>query len=162
MLGVGGSALVAKTLGENDIPRARRYFTMMMYLMLGTSVFFTILGIVILRLVAYLFGATEAMMSDVMTYGTICLVFNTALQAQYTFQSYLVTAEKPKMALGVVIAAGVTNMVLGYVFMAFFPYGRDRRGSGNRAESVRRGDHSFRLVPEQAESVRTAVHKNEV
>lgn len=66
------------------------------------------------------------------------------------------------MVLGVVIAAGVTNMVLDYVFMAFFPYGRDRRGSGNRAESVRRGDHSFRLVPEQAESVRTAVHKNEV
>ncbi len=51
--------------------------------------------------------ATEAMMSDVMTYGTICLVFNTALQAQYTFQSYLVTAEKPKMALEVVIAAGL-------------------------------------------------------
>lgn len=62
MLGVGGSALVAKTLGENDIPRARRYFTMMMYLMLGTSVFFTILGIVILRPVVYLFGATEAML----------------------------------------------------------------------------------------------------
>ena len=62
MLGVGGSALVAKTLGENDSPRARRYFTMMMYLMLGTSVFFTILGIVILRPVVYLFGATEAML----------------------------------------------------------------------------------------------------
>ncbi len=62
MLGVGGSALVAKTLGENDIPMARRYFTMMMYLMLGTSVFFTILGIVILRPVVYLFGATEAML----------------------------------------------------------------------------------------------------
>ena len=120
MLGVGGSALVAKTLGENDIPRARSYFTMMMYLMLGTSVFFTILGIVILKPVAFLFGATEAMMDDVVTYGTICLVFNTALQAQYTFQSYLVTAEKPKMALGVVIAAGVTNMILDYVFMAAF------------------------------------------
>ena len=35
---------------------------MMMYLMLGTSVFFTILGIVILRPVVYLFGATEAML----------------------------------------------------------------------------------------------------
>lgn len=123
MLGVGGSALVAKTLGENDIPRARRYFTMMMYLMLGTSVFFTILGIIILKPVAFLFGATEAMVNDVVTYGMICLIFNTALHAQYTFQSYLVTAEKPKMALGVVIAAGVTNMILDYVFMAFFRMG---------------------------------------
>lgn len=123
MLGVGGSALVAKTLGENDIPRSRRYFTMMMYMMLGTSVFFTITGIVFLKPIAHLFGATEAMMGDVVTYGAICLAFNTALQAQYTFQSYLVTAEKPKLALGVVIAAGVTNMVLDYVFMAFFSMG---------------------------------------
>lgn len=123
MLGVGGSALVAKTLGEGDIPKARRYFTMMMYLMLGTSIFFTVVGIAVLRPVAYLFGATEAMIGDVMTYGTICLLFNTALQAQYTFQSYLIVAEKPKLALGVVIAAGVSNMILDYVLMAVIPMG---------------------------------------
>ena len=123
MLGVGGSALVAKTLGEGDITRARRYFTMMMYLMLGTSIFFTIVGIAVLRPVAYLFGATDAMIGDVMTYGTICLLFNTALQAQYTFQSYLIVAEKPTFALTVVIAAGVSNMVLDYLLMAVIPMG---------------------------------------
>lgn len=123
MLGVGGGALVAKTLGEGDIPRARRYFTMMMLLMLGTSIFFTAVGIAVLRPVAYLFGATDAMIDDVMTYGTICLLFNTALQAQYTFQSYLIVAEKPKLALGVVIAAGISNMLLDYVLMAVIPMG---------------------------------------
>ncbi len=123
MLGVGGSALTAKTLGEGDIPRAQRYFTMMMKLMLFTGVFFTVLGIAILRPVAYLFGATEELIDDVMTYGTICLLFNVALQAQYTFQSYLVVAEKPKLALGVVVAAGVTNMVLDWLFMAVFHMG---------------------------------------
>lgn len=123
MLGVGGSALVAKTLGEANIPKARRYFTMMMYLMLGTSVFFTVVGIAVLRPVAYLFGATDAMIGDVMTYGTVCLLFNTALQAQYTFQSYLIVAEKPKLALTVVIAAGVSNMILDYLLMAVIPMG---------------------------------------
>lgn len=123
MLGVGGSALTAKTLGEGDIPRAQRYFTMMMKLMLFTGVFFTALGIAILRPVAYLFGATDSMIEDVMIYGAICLLFNTALQAQYTFQSYLVVAEKPKLALGVVVAAGVTNMVLDWLFMAVFHMG---------------------------------------
>lgn len=123
MLGVGGSALTAKTLGEGDIPRAQRYFTMMMKLMLFTGVFFTALGIAILRPVAYLFGATDSMIEDVMIYGAICLLFNTALQAQYTFQSYLVVAEKPKLALGVVVAAGLTNMVLDWLFMAVFHMG---------------------------------------
>lgn len=123
MLGVGSSALVAKTLGEGDVHLARRYFTMMMYLMLGSSVVFTALGIAVLRPAAYLFGATEAMIGDVMTYGTICLLFNTALHAQYTFQSYLITAEKPKLALWVVVAAGVSNMILDYVLMAVIPMG---------------------------------------
>lgn len=123
MLGVGGSALVAKTLGEGDIPRARRYFTMMMYLMLGTSIFFTVVGIATLRPVAYLFGATDGMIGNVMIYGTICLLFNTALQAQYTFQSYLIVAEKPNFALAVVVAAGISNMVLDFLFMAVFKMG---------------------------------------
>ena len=121
MLGVGGSALVAKTLGEGDIPKARRYFTMMMYLMLGTSIFFTVGGILVLRPVAYWFGAKNHMIEDIQTYGTICLLFNLALQAQYTFQSYLVVAEKPKLALAVVVIAGVSNMILDYLFMAVIP-----------------------------------------
>lgn len=123
MLGVGGSALVAKTLGEADIPRARRYFTMMLYLMVGTSIFATAAGTLALRPVGYLFGATDAMIEDVVTYGTICLLFNIVLQAQYTFQSYLIVAEKPKFALAVVIAAGVTNMVLDFLFMAVWKLG---------------------------------------
>lgn len=123
MIGVGGSALVAKTFGEGDIHRGQRYFTMMMYLMFGSSILLTGVGIAILRPVAYLFGATDAMIGDVMTYGTVCLCFNVAQHAQYTLQSYMIVAEKPKFAMSVIIMAGVTNMILDYVFMAFFHMG---------------------------------------
>lgn len=123
MLGVGGSALTSKTIGEGDVPKARRFFTMMMYLMVASGVLFTALGILLLRPVAVLFGATEAMMGDVVAYGTVCLLFTTALQAQYTFQNYLIVAEKPKLALGVVVVAGVTNMVLDWFFMAVLGMG---------------------------------------
>lgn len=123
MLGVGGSALVAMTLGEGDKNRASRYFTMMMYLMLGTSVLCTGIGIICIRPVAYLFGATDSMIGDVVLYGSICLLFNLALQAQYTFQSYLIVAEKPKFAFAVVIAAGVTNMVLDFLLIAVLKLG---------------------------------------
>ncbi len=123
MIGVGGSALVAKTFGEGDVHRGQRYFTMMMYLMFGSSILLTGVGIAILRPVAYLFGATDAMIGDVMTYGTVCLCFNVAQHAQYTLQSYMIVAEKPKFAMSVIIMAGVTNMILDYVFMAFFGLG---------------------------------------
>lgn len=123
MLGVGGSALVAKTLGEGNIQKARKYFTMMIYLMVATGIFFSVVGIVFLKPVAYFFGATDTMINDVVTYGTVCLIFNTALQAQYTFQSFLVVAEKPKFALTVILVAGVSNMILDYVFIAIFKMG---------------------------------------
>lgn len=63
------------------------------------------------------------MIGDVVTYGIICLIFNTALQAQYTFQSYLIVAEKPKLALTAVVAAGISNMILDFLFMAVFRMG---------------------------------------
>ena len=116
------SNLVAKTLGEGKIEQARRYFTMMLYLMLGTGILFSLLGMLFLRPVAYLFGATDAMIGDCMTYGTICLCFNIMLHAQYTFQSYMVV-EKPKLALFIIILAGCTNMVLDYLFMAVMDMG---------------------------------------
>lgn len=123
MLGVGGSALVAKTLGEGDIPRARRYFTMMMYLMAITGAASTVLGLLFLRPVALLFGATDRLIPDVMTYGAVSLLFNLAIQAQYTFQSYLIVAEKPKFALWVILGAGFSNIFLDWLFMAVLDLG---------------------------------------
>lgn len=123
MLGVGGSALTAKTLGEGDIPKARKYFTMMTYLMVGVGVFFSIVGIAFLRPMAYVFGATDNMIDDCMAYGTTCLIFNAALLMQYGFQSYLIVAGQPKLGLAVTVLAGVTNMVLDFLLTAVFRMG---------------------------------------
>lgn len=123
MLGVGGSALTAKTLGEGDIPRARKYFSMMTLLMVIAGVVFSVLGIVFLRPMARVFGATDSMMDSCVTYGATCLVFNTALLMQYGFQSFLIVAEKPKFGLFVTILAGCTNMVLDWLLVAVFDMG---------------------------------------
>lgn len=123
MLGVGGSALVAKTLGEGDTKRAGRYFTMMIYLMIATGILGSVLGIAFLRPVAYLLGATDALIEDCVTYGRIILLFNTLMHAQYTFQSYLIVAEKPQLGLLVTVLAGVANMIGDFLFMAVIPMG---------------------------------------
>ena len=123
MLGVGGSALVAKTLGEGDEHRASQYFTMMIELMAVSAVILAVVGIVVLKPVGYLFGATDNMISDVMTYGKICLLFSLGMHAQYTFQSYLIVAEQPRLAFGIVVAAGITNMILDFLFMGVLRLG---------------------------------------
>ena len=123
MLGTGGGALVAKTLGEGNTHRAQRYFTMMMRLMVISGVLLSVLGIACIRPVAYLFGATDAMIDDCAVYGTLVLVFNAPLLMQYAFQSFLVTAEKPRLGLLVTVLAGVTNMALDALFIAVFGWG---------------------------------------
>ena len=123
MLGVGGSALTAKTLGEGDAHRANRYFTMMIYLMAIVGVLFTVVGVAFMRPVSYLLGATEEMIEDCVLYGNIVMLFNTSWLAQFTFQSYLIVAEQPKLGLYITVGAGITNMVLDYLFMAVLDMG---------------------------------------
>ncbi len=123
MIGTGGSALVSKTMGQNDPEKANRIFSMMIELTLIAGVLLSVVGIVFIEPISRLFGASEAMMPDCVLYGRIVLAFNAAFMLQNVFQAFLVTAERPHMGLYVTVAAGVTNMVLDALFIAVFKWG---------------------------------------
>lgn len=118
MIGAGGSALVAKTLGENDAENANRYFTMMVKLTVIIGITVSTIGIIFLRPLSYLLGATDDMIDYCVTYGRTALTFNTFFMLQNSFQSFLAAAEKAKLGLIVTVAAGVTNMVLDWLLIA--------------------------------------------
>ena len=122
MIGTGGSALVAKTLGENDKERANRYFTMMIQLTLCLGVL-SVVGVLFIRPISYLLGATDSMIEDCVLYGRVVLSFNTAFMLQNVFQTFLAAAEKPKLGLAATVAAGVTNMALDALFIVGFGWG---------------------------------------
>lgn len=107
MIGTGGSALVARTLGEGDSGRARRYFSMLVYVTIGGGIVFSVLGLLFLRPIAVLLGAQGAMLEDCVVYGGILLAGQTMFMLQNVFQSFLITAEKPHFGLGVTVAAGL-------------------------------------------------------
>lgn len=123
MVGTGGSALVAKYLGEKNEGQARRVFSMMMILTLILGVSTSVLGIVFAKHVAVLLGADGEMIGYCVTYARTCLIFNTMFMFQNVFQSFLVTAERPKLGLAVIVAAGCTNMVLDALFIAVLQMG---------------------------------------
>ena len=123
MIGTGGSALVSKTMGQNEPEKARRIFSMMIELTLLVGALLSIVGIVFIEPIARLFGASEAMLPECVLYGRIVLSFNAAFMLQNVFQAFLVTAERPHMGLYVTVAAGVTNMVLDALFIAVFKWG---------------------------------------
>ena len=123
MIGTGGSAIVARTLGEGDRERANRIFSMLIYVTVVVGIIFSAIGIAFLEPIARLLGADDAMIPYCLSYGRWNLIALTAFMLQNVFQSFLVTAEKPKIGLAVTVAAGCTNMVLDYLFVAVFRWG---------------------------------------
>ncbi|MCU6747717.1 MATE family efflux transporter [Faecalicatena acetigenes] len=123
MLGTGGSALVAKTLGEKEPEKANRYFTMMILITVIIGVIISAIGIGIMRPVSIFLGADEAMLPNCILYGRIMMAFNVSFMLQNAFQGFLITAEKPSLGLAVTVIAGITNMVLDALFIGVFHWG---------------------------------------
>lgn len=123
MFGTGGSALIAKTLGEGKPERARRLFSLFIYVSIALGAVIAVLGIVFIRPLASALGAEGQMLEDCVIYGRIILAALPAFLLQYEFQSFFVTAEKPKLGLTVTVAAGITNMVLDALFVAVLRMG---------------------------------------
>lgn len=123
MFGTGGSALVAKTLGEGEHEKANRYFSMMVWISLILGIATSAVGIAYMRQIAHFLGADAEMLEDCVVYGRLIIGFNTAFMLQNLFQSFLVTAEKPRLGLLATLAAGFTNMLLDALFVAGFDLG---------------------------------------
>ena len=123
MFGTGGSALVARTLGEKDTEKANRIFSLLVYVSLGLGTLVAVAGILLLRPIARLMGAEGEMLENCVLYGRIVLCALPAFVLQMEFQSFFVTAEKPKLGLAVTVASGVTNMVLDGLLVGIFPMG---------------------------------------
>lgn len=123
MIGTGGSALVAKTLGEGNRPRARRYFTLLVIFAFVIGSVLAIGGWFFMEPAATMLGATGQMHADASLYGRMMMISLPFFILQYAFQSFFVTAGKPKLGFLVIVIAGVTNIVLDFLFVGAFGWG---------------------------------------
>lgn len=123
MMGTGGSAIVAKTLGEGKQRLAQEYFSLILFAALGAGLGLSTLGFVLTPQIAQLLGATGQLLSDTVLYGRILFLGLTAYMLQVAFQSFFVAAERPDLNLKITLAAGLTNMILDGVFVGLFRWG---------------------------------------
>ena len=68
MIGSGGSALVAKTIGEGRKEKANEYFSMLIYLLILIGLILSIVGIIAIRPISGLLGAKGNILEDCITY----------------------------------------------------------------------------------------------
>ena len=123
MLGTGGGALIAKTMGEGKRKEANRLFSLVVYVGIGCGAVLAVLGLLLIRPAAAALGARGQMLENSVTYARIILCAIPAFVLQYEFQCLFATAEKPALGLYVTVAAGVTNMALDALFVAVFRWG---------------------------------------
>jgi putative MATE family efflux protein len=123
MIGTGGSALVAKTLGEGDNARARRHFSLLIIFAFVLGSVLAVGGWFFMEPTAAVLGATGQMAKDATLYGRMMMISMPFFILQYAFQSFFVTAGKPKYGFYVIVVAGVTNIVLDFLFVGLFGWG---------------------------------------
>lgn len=117
MFGTGGSAITALKFGEGKPDEARKAFSQMVYAAILLGGIFAIGGIVLARPLAILVGAEGDILEYCVDYGRIMFLGLPFFMLQTLFQSFTVTAEKPKLGLIITIIAGCTNIILDIIFV---------------------------------------------
>ena len=123
MLGTGGSAVVARAMGEGDLPRARRYFSLIVLTGAIAGLVLTVVGLLIIEPLCAALGATGELLPLAVQYGRILSLALVPFILQNMFQSFLVAAERPKLGLGLTVAAGLTNMAGDWLLVGVLPWG---------------------------------------
>lgn len=121
MFGTGGSAIVAKTMGEGDANKANQYFSLFVYITFGLGVVFAVAGIVYIKPIAVMLGAKGEMLKNAVQYARIILLALPFNVLQFLFQSFFVTAERPQLGLATTLSSGVTNIVLDALLVLLLP-----------------------------------------
>lgn len=123
MFGTGGSALIAKTMGEGDYDKANRLFSLFVYVAAIIGVVISVFAFIYIRPIAEMLGAEGTLLDNCVIYGRVIILANPAFILQMAFQSFFITAEKPQLGLAVTVASGVINMVLDALLVAVFEWG---------------------------------------
>lgn len=123
MMGTGGSALVGRLLGEGEKEKANKTFSLIVYMTAIAGILLSALAFLLVPTVSRLFGASGQLLDYCILYGRICFLSMPCFMLQNVFQCFFITAEKPRLGLDVVLSAGITNMVLDFLFVAVFGLG---------------------------------------
>ena len=123
MLAAGGSAMIAKNMGEGRYRVARARFSGLMALMLALGVLVALLGNVWCVEINRALGASDLQLPYAVDYARVHFSFGPCLFLQAAAGVFFVTAGRPGLGLFSTCVAGVLNMVLDYVFMAVLDMG---------------------------------------
>lgn len=123
MFGTGGSAIVAKTLGENNEEKANCLFSFFVYISVALGAVIAVLAFIFIRPIAAALHAEGELLENCVLYGRIFILGLPMYVLQMEFQSFFVTAGKPGLGFLSTVAGGLTNMIFDALFIVVFKWG---------------------------------------
>ena len=123
MLATGGSAVVAKKMGNGNTEEARSNFTLIVVAGAVIGLLITAAGLFFLDEIIWGLGASKILFPYCRDYLTIQLIFAAFNMMQVLYQNLFVTAGKPTLGLVLAVLAGIANIVFDYVFIVLLQMG---------------------------------------
>lgn len=117
LVSAGGSVVISRKLGEGKEQEAREDFSAIVLLTVLFGAVITVLGLLFADPVLYLLGTTELLYPVAFDYYSALILFMIPCLLQVQFQYLFVTAGAPSLGLGCVVAGGVSNVLLDYIFI---------------------------------------------
>ncbi len=117
MLATGGSAVVAKQMGEGNEGQAKKSFSLITLLGVSIGALFMLVGTCFTKPIVMALGANEAIYSFCYDYTFFISLFVPFAVLQVLFQFFFATSGRPDLGLISTVIGGVSNIVLDYVFM---------------------------------------------
>lgn len=125
LCGIGGSVLFGFSMGKGKEEEARGYFSMAFYMASLFSVIAVLFCNLFFEPLLTFLGNTESMNDYTVSYGRILVtgapvyIFSTFLQA------FVRNDGAPKLAMAGVVAGGISNVILDYLFIYIMDWGME-------------------------------------
>lgn len=123
MLATGGSAVIAKKMGEGQAELARHLFSMVVLVGIIFGFVMMLVGHFFTTPLIHLMGSTPKLDPYCYDYLYTLMLFSPCAVLQILFQTFFVTAGKPHLGLFSTILAGLSNIFFDYLFIVVMGLG---------------------------------------
>ena len=123
MCGIGGSVLFGFSRGKGEEKEARGYFTTALLLAAILAVLSVVLCNVFFEPLLDFLGCTPAMREYAVPYGRILMLASPLYIFSCFLQAFVRNDGAPRLAMAGVVAGGITNVILDYIFIYMFRWG---------------------------------------
>lgn len=128
-IGIGGSSIISRALGEGDIELARKVFGNQILMTLFFNTIFLIIGFSFTTEIVSLYGAKENVLEPSINYFSIILLGVPFLSWSMMSNNVIRAVGFPKISMNVMLYPAILNIILDPIFIKYFDWGLEGAAS---------------------------------